>query len=70
MSNSLEGMLLVALFLIGSIGLPILTAYIARRKGYSFLLFLLFSFVCLIPALLTVMVLKDRETGLRYGFGG
>ena len=70
MSNTVEGNLLVALLVVGTIGFPILTALIARRKGYSFLLFLLFSFVCLIPAMITVMVLKDRETGLRFGFGG
>jgi hypothetical protein len=70
MSNTLEGNLLVALIMIATIGFPILTAFIARRKGYSFLLFLLFSLVCLIPAMITVMILRDRETGLRFGFGG
>ena len=53
-----------------TIGFPILTAFIARRKAYSFVLFFLFSFVCLIPAMITVMILRDRETGLRFGFGG
>jgi hypothetical protein len=69
-SNTLEGNLLVALLVVASIGFPILTAFIARRKGYSFVLFFLFLFVCLIPAMITVMILRDRETGLRFGFGG
>ena len=51
MSNTIEGNLLVALLVVATIGFPILTAFIARRKGYSFFLFLVFSFVCLIPAM-------------------
>ena len=70
MSNSLEGMLLVALLLIGSIGFPILTVIHRAPEGLLVPALLALLVRASGPRSITVMVLKDRETGLRYGFGG
>ncbi len=45
------------------VGLAFVPAFIARNKGRSFGLWLLFGFFCFLPALIASLVIDDRSPG-------
>ena len=52
---------MVALLAAALIGIPVLVALMARRKGYSFAPFFVFALFCTLPAIITAMILRDRN---------
>ena len=70
-SSSVNGGVLVIGIILG-IGLAFIPAYVASRKGYSFVGFWLFGFLCWIPALIVSLVISDKNPRAfppSYGYG-
>ena len=58
--------------LIFALVLAILPAWLAGRKGYSFILFYLFGFLCWLPAVIVAAVISDKKVtpgGFGYNYG-
>ena len=57
-----SGILTLGLLACAVFATPLIPAIIARRKEHPFLLYYLFGFLCIIPAVIIAARLNDRTT--------